>query len=175
MAVDVTTDGPKYVSKHVECSAPEEQLRLESGKSRQTIKHTRRGRGGGKNQGKIIKAHYFSILGTNDNGLKAKQQSLINTVNFFNKPSVITIQESKLRHNRIIKLDGYQIFEMNRPGLGGGLLTAARHELEPVLVYRGNEEAGILVIQTQVGYKKVRIFNAYGPQEDVGFQTKFEF
>ena len=146
------------------------------GKPSKKLNHTRRGKGGRKSQGEIINNHhYFSILGTNDNGLKAKQQSLINTVNFFNKPSVITIQESKLRRNRIIKLDGYQIFEMNRPGLGGGLLTAARHELEPVLVYRGNEEAGILVIQTQVGYKKVRIFNAYGPQEDVNFQIKFDF
>ena len=51
--------------------------------------------------------------GNNKNGLKAKKNSLVNTLNFFNNPSVLTVQESKLRQNGIIKLDGYLIFEMH--------------------------------------------------------------
>ena len=64
---------------------------------------------------------------------------------------------------------------MHRPGFGGGLLTAARHELEPVLIHEGNEEAEILVIQVKVGLKNIRILNAYGPQEDVSLQKKLNF
>ena len=94
MAMDVSTNGYEFDAKHVECSASTKQFRLGSGKPRQKLNPTRRGRGGrGKNQGNQLKTQYFSILGTNANGLKAKKQSLFNTVNFFNKPSVVTIQE----------------------------------------------------------------------------------
>ena len=97
-------------------------------------------------------------------------------MNFFNQPSVVAIQETKLRQNGIVKLKGYQVFEMNRPGLGGGLLTAVRHELEPVLVYQCEEESEILVVQIKVGSQKVRVFNAYGPQEhDTSAQVKLNF
>ena len=85
-------------------------------------------------------------MGTNANGLKAKKASLENTINFFSAPSVITIQETKLRQNGIIKLDGYQIFEMHREGLGGGLLTAVKHELDPVLIYQSEETSEIMIV-----------------------------
>ena len=89
---------------------------------------------------------------------------------------MLTVQESKLRQNGIIKLDGYQIFEMHRTGMGGGLLTAVKHELEPVLVFQCEEGAEIMVVQVRLGHRNIRIFNAYGPQEqDVSAQTKFNF
>ena len=108
----------------------------------------------------------FSIFGNNSNGLKAKLKSLNSAINFFNKPSCITIQESKLRQANSVKLQGYTIFEKNRMGLGGGLLTAVDQDLEPVLISDGGDENEILVVQANLGNQEIRIINAYGPQED---------
>ena len=65
-----------------------------------------------------------------------------------------------------IKLSGYQIFEQTRTGLGGGLLTAVKENLNPVLVNTGQDDTAILVVQVKVGNLEVRVINAYGPQED---------
>ena len=77
-----------------------------------TVKKTRRGKGGKQAINTIDKRQTFSLLGTNANGLKAKTISLKNTIKHFNGPSAITIQETKLRHNGLVKLEGYQIFEL---------------------------------------------------------------
>ena len=58
------------------------------------------------------------------------------------------------------------MFEKLRPGLGGGLLTAIKDNLNPVLISPINEEEEILVIQCQLNEMKVRIINGYGPQDD---------
>ena len=75
---------------------------------------------------------------------------------------MLTVQVSKLRQNGIIKLDGYQIFEMHRAGMVGGLLTAVKHELEPVLIFQCEEAAEIMIVQVKLGQRNIRIFNAYG-------------
>ena len=108
----------------------------------------------------------FCLLGTNSNGLLGKQESLKNAINLF-KPSVITIQESKLTRKGLIKLKGYQLFEKLRPGgQGGGLLTAVDDDLLPVLVSTGTEEeTELMTVQIKVGKYDIRIINAYGPQE----------
>ena len=82
-------------------------------------KKTRRG-WGSKRKKKII----LSIFGNNANGLKAKRESLINSLKNCGGPSCVLIQETKLRFPGTFRLTGYQIFEKNRSGLGGGLLTA---------------------------------------------------
>ena len=51
-----------------------------------------------------------------------------------------TTQETKLRQANSVNLDGYIIFKKNRVGLGGGLLTAVKQDLEPVLISDGGEE-----------------------------------
>ena len=84
---------------------------------------------GGKNRNMIT----FSILASNANGLKGKFESLKNNINYF-KPSCIIIQESKLKSKGTLKLNGYQIFELNRDGCGGGLFTAVDENLNPVLI-----------------------------------------
>ena len=81
----------------------------------------------------------FSLFGSNCNGLKAKLDSLKNVIQIFNRPSCLTLQETKLRKSGRIQLAGYQIFQLNRVGFGGGLLTAADEELEPVLVNADDE------------------------------------
>ena len=80
-------------------------------------------------------------MGTSSNGLKAKKASLENAVKFFN-----TIQETKLRQNAIIKLNGYQIF---RVGLRGGCLNAVKHEL----IYQCEEESEIKVVLVKIDSK----------------------
>ena len=119
---------------------------------------TRRGKG--KRKKKKDSPLYFSLL-----GLKAKIDSLINNVAIFDKPSCILIQETKLRKSGMIELPGYQIFQLIRNGFGGGLLTAVDVNLSPVLV-TAEEDVEILVIQIKIGEIDIRIFNAYGPQED---------
>ena len=60
--------------------------------------------------------------------------------------------------------------------MGGGLLTAVRHELEPTLIYQCEDDCEIMVVQIKLGSRNIRIFNAYGPQElDVSAQTKYNF
>ena len=114
-------------------------------------------------------------MGNNANGIKAKQKSLLNTLNFVNLPSCVLIQESKLRFPGTFKLKGYQIFEQVRSSLGGGLLTAVDPDLSPVLISTGKDSVEILVVQVQIGKLKVRIFNAYGPQESEKKETIQQF
>ena len=104
-------------------------------------------------------------MGSNANGLKSKFDSLLNVINIFDKPSCITIQETKLRTNGLNNIPGYQVFQLNRTGLGGGLLTAAHDDLDPVLI-KADIEVELLIIQVKIGNNQVRIFNAYGPQEN---------
>ena len=109
----------------------------------------------------------FSILGSNCNGIKNKQESLKNSINVF-KPSIVTLQETKARKTGSVKLKGYQVFEKIRSGgSGGGLLTAIDKNLTPVLVSTGKEDnSELLTVQVKVGQHDIRIINAYGPQED---------
>ena len=74
-----------------------------------------------------------------------------------------------------IKVDDYQIFEKIRPGLGGGLLTAVKLSLSPVLISPCNDEADILVVQCQADNTKIRVINGYGPQESEQLANKLTF
>ena len=89
--------------------------------------------------------------------MKAKKESLLNTLANYGNPSCVLIQETKLRFPGTFKIPGYQIFEKVRAGLGGGLLTAIDENLSPVLISTGSDEAEILVIQILVGNYKMRI------------------
>ena len=143
-----------------------------------TKSKTRRGYGrkNNKNIKNANKVCEFSILGTNANGLLGKQESLKNNINHF-KPSIVTIQESKLKRIGSIKLHGYQIFEKHRDmGQGGGLFTAVDENMAPVLISNGKEEAAeILTVQIKVGTYNIRVVNAYGPQEDDNIENIYNF
>ena len=156
----------------------------DSGKSEpKTLKHLlkhkiRRGYGK-KNCRKCIKGNKnikLCILGTNANGLLGKQESWKNAVNNF-KPSIITVQETKINRMGQIKLKGYQIFENIRTvGKGGGLLTAVDEDMFPVLISTGeNDEAEFITVQVKAGNHDIRIINAYGPQEDDNIVKIYNF
>ena len=92
------------------------------GKCKTILKATKRG-GVRSKKNRIKKATKnvnFSIMGTNAAGLKAKKDSLLENIKLFNFPSVITVQESKLRKSGTFKIENYQIFEKIRAGFGGG-------------------------------------------------------
>ena len=109
----------------------------------------------------------FSVFGTNANGLLGKLDSLKNNIAFFDNPTCINIQETKLRFQGQVKLDGYgyQMFETVRTGMGGGLLAAVSQDISPVLISTGNENIEMIVVQGRIGNHSVRLFNCYGPQE----------
>ena len=115
-------------------------------------------------------------MGTNAAGLKAKKDSLIENIRLFERPSVITIQETKFRKMGTLKIENYEVFEKIRMGsYGGGLLTAVDKSLEPVLIEAANEEAEVLVVQVKIGKSLIRIINGYGPQEDDPLVKKLAF
>ena len=147
------------------------------GKQQTFLRATRRSGVRSKNnrKKKQNKTMLFAIMGTNAAGLKAKKDSLLSNIDFFNFPSCITIQESKLRNCSNFKLDGYQVFEKQREGAGGGLLTAIDHNLDPVLIQSDDEDCEILVVQCNLGKQKLRIINGYGPQEDEPLIKRMKF
>ena len=108
----------------------------------------------------------LGLLGTNSNGISNKIESLKHAIGVF-QPSIVTLQETKVRKLGSVKLRGYQVFEKIRTGgTGGGLLTAVDENLSPVLISTGQEEdSEVLTVQAKVGHHDVRIINAYGPKK----------
>ena len=119
----------------------------------------------------------LSILGSNANGLKNKISSLEFNISVF-RPSIITIQETKAKQRSQFKLRGYETFEKIREGClgGGGLLTAIDENLNPFEVPSDiSDDTEVLIVQFSLGSDVVRVINAYGPQEDDGFNTITQF
>ena len=114
----------------------------------------------------------LSILGSNANGINGKLTSFKNAIKQYGNPSCITLQETKLRSNNF-KVPGYQVFQKNRTGFGGGLITAIDENIASVLV--SNTESEILVVQIKVEGLEIRIINAYGPQEDSSTENIHNF
>ena len=52
----------------------------------------------------------------------------------------------------MIKIPGYQVFDkVRKDKKGGGLLTAADEDIDPVLIETESEDAKIMTIQVQAG------------------------
>ena len=78
---------------------------------------------------------------------------------------VICCQEIKMSKTGMLQLNGYQIFEkLRQDKSGGGLLTAVDMNLNPVML-AGNDSHEILTIELCLPIGKLRVINAYGPQE----------
>ena len=102
---------------------------------------------------------------TNAAGLKQKMYSLLSKIEKF-QPACIFIQETKLYKKGQLKLEGFQCFEQVRvKSKGGGLLLAVHESFDPVLIFEGNDDMEILIVQGKIGQKDIRFINAYGPQE----------
>ena len=130
------------------------------GLNAQKQKKTRRGLQKSKNKLSLV------AIGSNAAGLKQKMYSLQSKIQQF-QPACIFIQETKLYKKGQISLDGFQCFEHVRVNSkGGGLLLAIHKSFDPVLIYEGNDDVEILVVQGKIGKTDIRFLNAYGPQED---------
>ena len=99
---------------------------------------------------------------------------MVALLKFFDKPSCVTLQETKLGEKVKFALEGYQVYQKNRNSYGGGLITAIDPLLDQVLV-SDNEEAEILVIQVLVQKTKINIINGYAPQDDDAASSKLLF
>jgi hypothetical protein len=115
------------------------------------------------------------LLGSNAAGILNKTESFKRNIQHV-KPGVFFIQESKTKRKNQIKIHDYIIFEqIRKESGGGGLLTAVHKNLEPVSVCDGMNDDEILVVETKLNSRKVRMINAYGPQEDTTEETKKSF
>ena len=122
------------------------------------IPKTRRGKGK-----RVSRDFSLSILGNNINGAMAKKDSIQAAIKAFNQPTVITLQECKFG-DQTLSIPGYTVFSKQRTnGRGGGLLTAITECLPSIEVSESVED--ILVVEMKVGDRKIRVLNAYGPQE----------
>ena len=81
------------------------------------------------------------------------------------KPEIIVIQETKSKRKGQIALNGYRLFELPRGDNGGGLLIACLWQLEPILIYEGDCECEVLVIEIKAVKYNIRVIAGYGPQE----------
>ena len=108
----------------------------------------------------------MTFLGSNSAGILNKVNSLKRNIEHI-KPGAIFIQESKTKRKNKVKLDEYVIFEKIREkSSGGGLLTAVHRNLEPVSIDGDNDDDEVLVVEAKIQTEKIRLINAYGPQED---------
>ena len=126
---------------------------------------TRRGRGKGS-----AKQFSLSILGNNVNGIMGKIASLKAAIEMYDFPAIITLQESKTGEQKC-NIPGYKTFPKNRVNEGGGgLITAIAENIPAVQV--SDVEEDIIVVEIEVNGEKIRVFNAYGPQEPQNNQDR---
>ena len=126
-------------------------------------------------RGKFTVKNKFNVIGINANGIMSKLLSLNHLITELT-PSVICLQETKLRKAGKIKINGYTIFELVRKSSsGGGLATMVKSELKPVWVSEGDDEVELLVIEVHIQDLPIRIINAYGPQECDTIERKSAF
>ena len=123
-------------------------------------KKTRRGWGTRSNRNKS-----FSVMGNNVNGLNSKWESFISVLKHFKGPTCVMLQETKLNSKLQNKLIGYQVFQAERKKEGGGILTAVEGSLPALVISEGQGDVEILVVEVTVNNLRIRLINAYGPQE----------
>ena len=81
-------------------------------------------------------------------------------------PHVIIVQETKLKRKSQVNIEGYKCFPTIRGDNGGGVLIACKCGLDPVLIYEGDAESELLVVQIRLSKMvNLRIIGGYGVQE----------
>ena len=111
-----------------------------------------------------IEHNTLTVLSANANSLKNKMLSFNFNLEQL-KPDVVVIQETKLKRKNQINVKGYRTFPTIRGDSGGGVLISCLISLDPVLIFEGDEESEIIVVQIKLNDKQIRIIGGYGPQE----------
>ena len=135
----------------------------------------------------IVNGNIFRVIGVNAAGIASKIESFDKML-FDRKPSVWFLQETKrkptdtnIKSNNLVN---YQVFEMKRTKTkkeggkgfnGGGLAVGALHDLNPVLISHGSDEAECMTIEVTTGMTRVRCITGYGPQESDIISRKYKF
>ena len=97
--------------------------------------------------------------------MNSKWESFINVLKYFDGPSCVMLQETKLTTCLKSKLKGYVLFPPDIRKRSGIVLTAVASHLSPIHVPLEVEDVDIVVVEAVVGNQKIRLINAYGPQE----------
>ena len=85
------------------------------------------------------------------------------------------VQETNAKKKGKHKLDNYVMFESKRTKVGGGSLMGVHEQLNPVLISLYENEFELIVVETNIGKKRIRFITSYGPQEDVPVEVKAPF
>ena len=121
------------------------------------------------------KSKSLIIIGINCNGLSGKRDSFIANLDIL-KPSVFFIQETKFMKKGLFKYKNCEIFECIRKTGGGSILTGIDCSLNPILISDGSDDdTEILVVEGEIGDKKCRFINGYGPQECADIDKRIKF
>ena len=81
------------------------------------------------------------------------------------EPHIVVIQETKSKRKGKVELKGYRIFELIRGDNGGGIMIACISSLQSTLIYEGDCECEVLVVEIKMNHENIRIIAGYGPQE----------
>ena len=127
---------------------------------------------------KKIKNQKLKLVGVNTAGLASKLRSFDKMLTKVS-PSIFFLQETKMRRIGKIKTQNsskYQIYEVLRKSKGGGgLAIGVLKDLNPVWVSEGSDEIEIMVVEFELSGLKIRLINAYGPQEKEKVSIKSQF
>ena len=111
----------------------------------------------------------------NCNGLTGKRENLTVNIEIL-KPLVFFIQETKFMKKGLFKQTNFEIFECIRNSGGGSILTGIDVSLNPILIYDGADDGiEILVVEGEIGRRKCRFINGYGPQECADIDRRINF
>ena len=116
---------------------------------------------------KVLKAkghETLTVMSANANSLKNKLTSLKFNIAQLH-PHIIVVQETKIKRKSQIELSGYQTYPTIRGDSGGGIMIACLSSLDPVLIFEGDAESEVLVVQVTLKSKPLRVIAGYGPQE----------
>ena len=70
-----------------------------------------------------------------------------------------------MKRKSLASFKGYKPFPTVRGDCGGGLLIACSNAVNPVLIFEGDSECEIIVVEAQFSDIKIRFIAGYGPQE----------
>ena len=128
-------------------------------------KKTRRGRGDSQNTSNLKNTN-LAFIGNNSAGLTGKLDSLKRIIEVFS-PGVIMLQETKLKKQGKIKLNGFVIFEKLRENNdGGGLMSIVHENLKPIMISDDHSEFLILDPLEQLMLMDHRKINRLKPGQD---------
>ena len=135
------------------------------GRNKRRKRRRKKRRGQGKREKKTTQG--LSILFANCRGYVSKKESIFQIVDKI-KPSVICLNETGLRGNNKVNIDGYISFSKNRAEqIMGGISTSVTEEWRQHLVCAGEGEGDdeYHVIRLDNFSPAINIINCYGEQD----------